>query len=345
MAAGGYAIIGATEDSESVCGGDSREEPVALAILDAHADTLNVLRREGRDFLSHSGLGQADLPRLLSGGVRWQVLAICAAGERLTGGEATLHALEQIALFQGICRRSAGRVHLARTVAELDVPEGHFAGMLSFEGAEPLCADPFLYDLFHALGVRILSLTWNGVNDLGAGIGGQGGLTRQGREFLTVLAAKPLVLDIAHLGPQTVEDVLDSWSRPLIASHANVRALCPHPRNLTDEQIDAVAGTGGVIGLTFVPMFLNASGQADLTDIVRHVVYLADRVGTAHIGFGSDFDGGLTELVGGLRTADQYGNLFEALREAGFSEDELEQMAHRNWRRVFAANLDEVARP
>lgn len=315
---------------------------MSLAILDAHADTLNVLQREGRDFLHRSTVGQADLPRLLQGGVRWQVLAICAAGERLTGGQATLHALEQIALFQTICRRSGGRVHLARTVAELDVPEGHFAGMLSFEGAEPLCGDPALYALFHALGVRILSLTWNGMNDLGAGIGGQGGLTAQGRAFLDVLAARPLVLDIAHLGPQTVDDVLGRWSRPLIASHANVRALCPHPRNLTDEQIDAVASTGGVVGLTFVPMFLSTSGRADLTDVVRHVAYLAERVGTAHIGFGSDFDGGLTELVGGLQSADQYGDLFDALGAAGFTPDELDQMANGNWRRVFAANLDAV---
>jgi membrane dipeptidase len=322
--------------------GDAQEEPVALAILDAHADTLNVLGREGRDFLSRSHVGQADLPRLLSGGVSCQVLAICAAGEHLKGGQATLYAMEQVALFQAICRRSEGRVHLARTVAELDVPAGHLACMLSFEGAEPLCADPFLYDLFHGMGVRMLSLTWNGMNELGAGIGGMGGLTPQGRQFLQVLAAKPLVLDIAHLGPQSIQDVLGEWPRPLIASHANVRALCPHPRNLTDEQIAAVAGTGGVIGLTFVPMFLNATGQADLTDIVRHVAYLAERVGTAHVGFGSDFDGGLTELVGGLRSADQYGNLFAALREAGFRDEELAQMAHGNWRRVFAANLDDV---
>jgi membrane dipeptidase len=320
----------------------NQEEIVALAILDAHADTLNVLDREGRDFLHRSGIGQADLPRLLQGGVHWQVLAICAAGERLKGGAATLHALEQVSLFQSICRRSDGRVHLARTVAELDVPDGHLACMLSFEGAEPLCADPFLYDLFHALGVRVLSLTWNGMNELGAGVGGTGGLTPQGREFLKVLAAKPLVLDVAHLGPQAIEDVLDLWPRPIIASHANVRALCPHPRNLTDGQIDAVAGTGGVIGLTFVPMFLTPTGKADLADVVRHVVYLAERVGTAHIGFGSDFDGGLTELVGGLRTAEQYGDLFAALQEAGFTADELELMAHRNWRRVFAANLDDV---
>jgi membrane dipeptidase len=323
--------------------GPDREAIVALAILDAHADTLNVLAREGRDFLSRSGVGQADLPRLLGGGVRWQVLAICAAGERLTGGAATLHALEQVALMQGICRRSGGKVHLARTVAELDVPDGHLACMLSFEGAEPLLADPVLFDLFHALGVRILSLTWNGANDLGAGIGATGGLTAKGRAFLPILAAKPLVLDIAHLGPQTVDDVLDGWSRPLIASHANVRALAPHPRNLTDGQIDAVAGTDGVIGLTFVPIFLHPSGHAGLDDVVRHALYLAERVGTRHIGFGSDFDGGLTESVGGLQSAEQYGDLFGALRSAGFSADDLTAMAHGNWRRVFAANLDDVS--
>ncbi|MBC7545493.1 MAG: hypothetical protein H7338_22420, partial [Candidatus Sericytochromatia bacterium] len=74
----------------------AREETVALAILDAHADTLNVLAREGRDFLQRSDVGQADLPRLLSGGVRTQVLSICAAGEELHGGDATLYAMAQI---------------------------------------------------------------------------------------------------------------------------------------------------------------------------------------------------------------------------------------------------------
>ncbi|MBC7545800.1 MAG: membrane dipeptidase, partial [Candidatus Sericytochromatia bacterium] len=269
----------------------------------------------------------------------------CAAAEDLHGGDATLYAMAQITLLQDIIARSGGRVHLATTVAELAVPDGHLACMLSLEGAEPLCADPYLFDLFHGLGVRIISLTWNGKNELGCGIGAHGGLTPQGREFLAVLAAKPLVLDIAHLAPASVDDVLALWPRPIIASHTNVQALCAHPRNLTDAQIDAVVGTGGVVGLTFVPGFLKSGGKADISDVVHHASYLADRVGTEHIGFGSDFDGGLSVMVEGLKTADQYRDLFAALGRAGFSAAELDRMAHGNWQRVFAANLDAVALP
>lgn len=316
---------------------------MTLAILDAHADTLNVLRREGRDFFERSALGQADLPRLIDGGVRWQVFSICAAGEELRGSAAAVHAMEQIALFQRIVRLGQGRVRHARTVAELEAPGAELACLLMFEGAEPFLGQPALFELFHALGLRVLSLTWNGPSDLAKGIGAAGGLTEKGREFLPLLAAKPLVLDISHLAPQGVEDVLSIWPRPLIASHANVHALCPHPRNLTDAQLEAVADTGGVIGLTFVPYFLHSSGHAGIDDVVRHACYIAERVGIEHLGFGSDFDGGLREYVDGLETAARYPALFAALRSAGFSESDLEKVASGNWRRVFRANLDDVS--
>lgn len=125
---------------------------------------------------------------------------------------------------------------------------------------------------------------------------------------------------------------------PLVATHSNAYALSPWSRNLTDAQLDAVGASGGVVGINFAVSFLREDGAPDpatpLSEIVRHVRYVADRIGVDHVAFGSDFDGALVpEELGGIAG---FPKLLSALRAAGFDEDAVARIAHRNWLRILA---------
>jgi membrane dipeptidase len=129
-------------------------------------------------------------------------------------------------------------------------------------------------------------------------------------------------------------------SRPLVATHSNAHALCPSTRNLTDEQLDAIGASAGVVGVNFGVTFLRADGgrladETGLDEIVRHVRYLADRIGVDHVAFGSDFDGALLPTaLGGVAGLPR---LVDALRAAGFDEPAVAKITHENWLRVLDA--------
>jgi membrane dipeptidase len=147
------------------------------------------------------------------------------------------------------------------------------------------------------------------------------------------------MVDLSHLNEAGFWDVARAEVGPLVASHSAAHALCPTSRNLTDRQLDAIRDSGGLVGIVFACPFLRADFADDadtpLSEIVRHVRYVADRIGVSHVALGSDFDGATIPAplgdVAGLPA------LLEALGEAGFDEQELNAIAWENWRRVLAA--------
>jgi membrane dipeptidase len=146
------------------------------------------------------------------------------------------------------------------------------------------------------------------------------------------------MVDLSHLNERGFWDVAALSDAPLVATHSCAHALCPHPRNLTDRQLDAIRETDGLVGVNFNVGFLRADGKPDpttsLAEIVRHVRYIAERIGVAHVSLGSDFDGAL--MPGDLGDAAGLPRLVTALRESGFDDAALRQIAHENWERVLA---------
>ncbi|HEU5326823.1 MAG TPA: membrane dipeptidase, partial [Thermomicrobiales bacterium] len=146
-----------------------------------------------------------------------------------------------------------------------------------------------------------------------------------------------IMLDLSHLNEQGFWDIAKLSDAPLVATHSNVHALCPSPRNLTDKQLDAICDSDGMVGLNFNSGFLREDGRPDpdvpLTTMVAHIDYLVERIGIDRVGFGSDFDGALmpTELkdVSGLP------RLLAALLAAGYDAAALRKLAHENWVRVL----------
>jgi membrane dipeptidase len=213
---------------------------------------------------------------------------------------------------------------------------GKAAALLSLEGGEALAGRLSVLRLFYRLGVRSIGLTWNGRNELADGVGeGRtgGGLTEFGVRAVKEMDRLGILVDVSHLSEPGFWDVIEISGRPVIATHANSRSQCDHPRNLKDSQIKALAGTGGVIGLCFCPDFI-CNENPCLERLLDHAEYIASVAGIECIGLGSDFDG-IEKVAPGLEDVTRIPYVAEGLRRRGFNGSEIEMIMGHNWLRVI----------
>lgn len=212
-------------------------------------------------------------------------------------------------------------VHTAEELAKAQ-GNGHIALFLGLEGCRALEGQLDTLEGLHGQGLRWLSLTWNNINELGDGIGKtkHGGLTPFGKEAIKRAHRLGIIVDLVHASRTTFYDAVTVGEAPFIVSHSNAATICPHPRNLTDDQIRKVASTGGVIGINFYPRFLT-EGKPRWADIERHICYIADLVGPDHVALGPDFiDFSPEEIAQSLsKSAIDYGKDYSY--PPGFSDD------------------------
>ncbi len=181
------------------------------------------------------------------------------------------------------------RIVLDRNDLDRVVEDDEIGLVLHFEGARPIDGRLELLGEFHELGLRSLQLTWNGRNEFADGVGesGAGGLTGAGRELIAELDRLRILIDVSHLAERGFWDVVELANGPIVASHANAASLCPHVRNLTDEQLTAIAESGGYVGACFFPAFIGEPRTLDrLLDHVDHTVGL---IGVDHVAVGPDY--------------------------------------------------------
>ncbi|WP_232688435.1 dipeptidase [Halobacterium zhouii] len=219
------------------------------------------------------------------------------------------------------------------------------AAVPHLEGAAAVAPDLSNLDFLYAAGVRSIGLTWSRPNEFGRGVPFQyprspdtgSGLTDAGHALVDACNERGILVDLAHLNEAGFWDVAERSTDPLVVSHAAVHDICASTRNLTDEQLDAVAASGGIVGITFSASDLRPDGgratDVPLSVVADHVEYVADRVGVDHVALGSDFDG--TAIVDSVGDVTGLPRLFDALRERGFGEDGLEAVARENWLRVL----------
>jgi membrane dipeptidase len=309
-------------------------------VFDGHCDTLGEpLARppRRRDLLERSEQGHLDLPRMREGGINAQIFACFPGADRLTACPTTA-ALQRLEVFYDLMRRAPDQLTLITTADDLAAltPEGPIGGILSLEGVEALDGQLSLLHTFYRLGVRNIGLTWNPRNAAadGVGVDSDYGLTPFGRELMAACNELGIMIDVSHLNAAGVDDVLAISEKPIIASHSNARALCDHPRNLTDAQIRAIAERGGVIGATFVSHFLNPDFRAaSLKDVLDHIDHLVQVAGVEHVGIGSDFDGCLPPPE--LDSGEKYPAITQGLMQRGYDPDAIRKILGENFRRVF----------
>jgi membrane dipeptidase len=230
-------------------------------VFDAHCDTLMRITDEGFDLGRRASEGHVDLPRLAEGGVDVQVFAVFVE-ERYLPDRALTRAKKMIDAMEAQLRRHRDRMALARTVADARrlVGRGKLAVFLGLEGGYAIHDDPRNLKLLFDRGVRYMTLTWRLNTNWADGSEDRPrhhGLTDLGRRVVREMNRLGMVVDVSHVSDETFWDVLETTSAPVIASHSCCRALCDHPRNLTDRMLRAVARNGGVVGVGFAAGFLD----------------------------------------------------------------------------------------
>jgi membrane dipeptidase len=348
-----------------------------IPVFDGHNDTLLKICLpafgEGRTFFERSEVGHLDLPRAREGGFGGGIFACWtppdpesswteeSALTRTEDGYEVADAppLDPVyargtadelmnVLFQ-IEAASGGRVKVVRTAEDIEscLHDGVLAAVLHFEGAENLGPDPGALEEFYQLGLRSLGLVWSRPNAYADGVPFRfpsspdtgPGLSSAGRDLVRECDRLGVLIDLSHLNEHGFWDVAALSEAPLVATHSNAHAICPTTRNLTDRQLDAIRDSDGMVGINFAVAFVRKDGKEDeetpLETVVRHVDYLVDRVGIERVGFGSDFDG--AKIPRSLGDSSGLPRLLGALRERGYDEAALKQLAHENWVRVLRA--------
>ena len=271
--------------------------------FDAHCDTLSRCAQEGWSLWENPG--HLDLKRLTAYRPACQVFALYADSGKVPP-EARFAALEAQA---AVLRReqAAGRWGEC---------------LLSVEGAELLGCDEALLPVVRDWGVRWVNLTWNYPNALSGSCRTGEGLTEKGRSFARRCWALGLGTDVSHLSDQ---------EGPVLASHSNCRALCDHPRNLTDEMAKALMEAGGFIGLNFCVYFLGERPTVDT--VIAHLEHFLELGGEDHVGLGGDFDG--ADVPEDLSGVEDLSRLWEALYRRNYSEDLIQKIAYQNLARFL----------
>jgi membrane dipeptidase len=354
------------------------EQPV----FDAHVDALQRQLDLGHD-LGVAGPGHFDMERAQRAGLGAVVL-VCwcdpAYIDPLRGGAfaRTSALLEQAHV---LARRHPQRVLLALNGAAVEAARSArvVAGIPGIEGGHSIEASLDKLQWFFERGVRVMTLVWN--NHLpwirscqdGAGPDIPAGLSPFGRAVVERMNEFGMLIDLSHAGERSFYDTLECSAKPAIASHSGCKALHDHPRNLSDDQLRALARSNGVVGIVFHPGFLDAEARAEETRVrgteaykalgggddtltftrqashmaehakplpldrlLDHVCHAVDIAGVEHVGLGSDFDG-ILRGPQGLEHSGCYGNLIEGLLRRGFGIDEARAILGANMRRAFAA--------
>lgn len=317
-------------------------------IFDGHCDIFtDVLRR--RLCGETQVLARRHLPLLRAGGISGGCLVLWVdppftanPAERMTA------LLSAVAAELSECSAAV----LVKSAAEIEqaLRNAQFPILLGVEGLSAIGEDVDGIDRLYDFGARHAMLTWNEANALatGAKADPSRGLTELGRRALARLENLHMLVDVSHLNDRSFWDVLAAVHGPIVASHSNARALAEHPRDLTDDQLRAIAETGGLVGLNANKNLVSPDpAQQTVDHFVRHAVHIAELIGVRHLAFGFDFneyladdattsynDGG-NPNVPGLEDASRTPVYVEALRCAGFSERELAQISWQNWLRVI----------
>ena len=340
-------------------------------VFDGHNDVLLRLWRNAKsggdpiaEFRDGIASGHIDGPRAKKGGLAGGLCAIyIPSGELvLKEPDANGHyvtplskpldhlpsltiALEKASIALRLDQANAWR--LCRSTAEIRkaMDEGIFAAVMHMEGCEALDPDLDNLEVFYAAGLRSLGPVWSRHNIFGHGVpfaypmspDTGPGLTDAGFELVKACNRLGILIDLAHITEKGFWDVAKTSDQPLIASHSNAHALTPVARNLTDKQMDAIKEGNGLVGLNYAVTMLRDDGRDNvstpLSDMVRHIDYMVERMGIDCVALGSDFDG--ASIPEEIHDAAGNQNLVAALKNAGYGDVELIKLCRENWLRVL----------
>jgi len=250
-------------------------------ILDGHIDTPQRMLDLKTDISARLSDGHIDVPRMREGGLTAAFFSIWVDA-RYARGTAFQRALDLIGAVRALTDTNRD-VELATTAGEVRaaVARGHIAALMGLEGGHAIENSLEKLDSLYRLGVRYMTLTWNNGNDWAGSSTDRerhGGLTSFGRQVVGRMNQLGMLVDVSHVSDATFRDVLATTTRLVIASHSSCRALAHHPRNLSDEQLRAIARNGGVVGINFYPVFLDEHFRSQYEEMRRRLKPRTDTI-------------------------------------------------------------------
>ena len=302
--------------------------------------------------------GHTDIRRLRAGGVGAQFWSVYVPSSTMEEGNAARTQLEEIDIARQIIARYPDHFALAMSPSDVEriFGEGRIASMLGMEGGHAIENSLGALRAFFDLGVRYMTLTHSASidwADAGTGEDLHDGLTPFGEEVVREMNRLGMLVDLSHVSPATMSDVLDVTEAPVIFSHSSARALTDHVRNVPDSILRRMPANGGVVMVTFVPSFINEevrthegprseAPRATLADVADHIEHVREVAGVDHVGIGSDFDG-ISSTPIGLEDVSTYPALLAELSRRGWSEEDLRKLAGENVLRAWR-EAESVAR-
>jgi membrane dipeptidase len=320
----------------------------AILTLDSHID---IPWPNGADPFTETDR-HVDLPKMRAGGLdAGCFVAFVPQGPRTVqdANAATTRALAMLDTINAMgTTRNGIPVRVCPTADDVVRArgEGALAIIPVIENGHAIGEDPALLERFRALGVAYVTVTHNGHNwladsanprrDLGDASTLHGGLSALGREAVAEMNRLGILVDVSHVSRQAMLQAVAESRVPVVASHSCATALCDHPRNLDDFQLDTLRDTGGLVQITAMPPFLRPRGRSDTVGVdafVDHVDYVVQRIGIAHCGISSDFDGG--GAITGWRHAGETANVTAELVRRGYDASEIEALWGGNFLRLM----------
>jgi len=339
---------------------------VSPPTIDLHEDISIYFLTHGSgeilgDFNKDLSGRDADLPKYKRGNVRGVFAAIFPGVESFSPAEsaileklygvwlpATKFRSPQSLLWEHISiYYKMSEVYGIRIVESLNDIERCLSGqeicfILHLEGADAI-DDPYDLVILKKIGLRSIGLTWNYTNKYGTGCAAKKdlGLTDLGEELIKTANRLGIIIDLAHASKKTIIDTLEISKKPVIISHTNIRKIVDSPRNIDDEILELIHKNQGVVGISAIGPMISNKLKPTIDDLIKHFVYVYERYGADILAIGTDFLG----LLGlpapeGFESIDKLPQLYQKLREKGFSENDIEKIAHKNILRVLKNNFE-----
>jgi membrane dipeptidase len=374
----------------------ARKLQASAIVVDTHEDVPEQLEQKWGDLAVRGATPHVDIPRLKEGGVTAPFFAVYVAAEHVEKKDSALEALKLIDMVDGIVAAHPNDMVPAASVADIRSAKaaGKIAVLMGIEGGHAIEDSLGALRDFYRLGVRYMTLTHTNTNDWADSAGSffsasydpvklavHHGLTPFGKDVVREMNRLGMMVDISHVSDDTIRDVLATSRAPVFASHSSCRALCNVPRDLTDEEIRAIAAKGGVVMINFYPPFLDQNvadaikaraslraaveakykndpaaqkaaleefdlqhpiPEADRMKVIEHIEHALKVGGPQAVGLGTDYDG--IELTpAGLPDVSSLPWITEELLRRGHSEEEVRGILGENFLRFFG-NVEDVSR-
>ncbi|WP_206458810.1 dipeptidase [Anaerovorax sp. IOR16] len=317
-------------------------------VFDGHSDiwsdvTIRSLRGE-TDILK-----KYHLPRLRKGQIEGSIFVIWVDPPYdKEPFKRTLQIIEAIKKEAAVCNEIA----IVKNYTEMEQAkaEGKFYIFIGLEGLNSIGENLSLIDEYYEFGARHAMLSWNEQNALATGVQGDPnrGLTDLGKQAVKKIMDKNMIMDVSHLNEKSFWDVINIAQSPIIASHSNARVLSNAERNLTDDQLLEIRNLNGLVGINSFNRFVSLDiSEQTVDNLLKHIVYICDKIGVEHVGFGFDFfefmsvdsmrsySNQNTSFTVGLEDCSKVPSLLEKMKKVGFHKDEIEAISYKNYHRLI----------